>query len=110
MATYYHHFFARGCELAGCDAPDGRCDLSLIEGERRAVRACSGAHAKAAAMRAELEAEIERAAEQHARLLECEPALDGDDAWARCEACGELTEPRQLALWEGRCARCVKGG
>jgi len=45
--SYAHHFFARGCELAGCDAPDGRCDLYLVEGERRAVRACCGAHAQA---------------------------------------------------------------
>jgi hypothetical protein len=60
--TYAHHFFAKGCELAGCDAPDRRCDLYLLEGERapnsdasewgtqrRAVRACCGDHAQACA-------------------------------------------------------------
>jgi hypothetical protein len=47
--TYAHHFFARGCELAGCDAPDGRCDLYLIADQRRAVRACCGDHARACA-------------------------------------------------------------
>ena len=46
LYSYAHHFFARGCELAGCDAPDSRCDLYLVEGERRAVRACCGVHAR----------------------------------------------------------------
>jgi hypothetical protein len=49
MRTWYHHFFAKGCELAGCDVPDIRCDLYLLEGERRAVRACCGDHAQACA-------------------------------------------------------------
>jgi len=81
--SYAHHFFAKGCELAGCDAPDRRCDLYLIEGERRAVRACCGAHARSAAVRQELDAEIERAAEQAARMKSAYPpdAVEDLDAW-----------------------------
>jgi hypothetical protein len=80
MRTFYHHFLTRGCELAGCPAPDLQCDLYVIEGERRAVRACSGAHARAAAARQELEAEIERAAEQAARMAAQSAGVPADAA------------------------------
>ena len=96
--TYAHHFFARGCELAGCDAPTRECDLYLVEGERRAVRACCGAHAKAAATREEIAAEAEREAEEFYE------GLDAFDTWARCEACGELAEPKELEEFNGVCA------
>jgi hypothetical protein len=104
MATYYHHFLSHGCELAGCDAPDGRYDLYPIESERRAVRACCGDHARACA---DLDRWLD-ARDAEALLPEPEPALDAYDAWARCEACGELAEPAELAEGEGRCARCVR--
>jgi hypothetical protein len=41
-------------------------------------------------------------------MPEPDPALDGYDAWARCDACVELTEPSEPADGEGRCARCVR--
>ena len=81
MATYYHHFFARGCELAGCNAPTRECDLYLVEGERRAVRACCGAHAKAAA-----DAEHE---DFEAWLATHQPDLGVEDPFAGIDASDE---------------------